>query len=65
MITKNDGLLSQLEEAKRIQELIRDKEKEIRELQHKLSYCLNFCIGYVQQSNKTINIIKKFKQETI
>ncbi len=56
-------LESKLDDAKRIQKLIEEKEKEIRELQQELSYCIHYCYGYVIQANKTNELIDKLKSQ--
>lgn len=61
--TTHIDLENQLDNAKRIQKLIEEKEKEIRELQQELSYCIHYCYGYVIQTNKTNEFINKLNQD--
>jgi len=58
---KHQSLHDKLQEAKKLMDLIEQKERQLNEMREHLSYCIHFCIGYVEQNEKSEKLLEKLK----
>ena len=58
---KHQSLHDKLQEAKKLMELIEQKEWQLNEMRERLSYCIHFCIGYVEQNEKSEKLLEQLK----
>lgn len=58
---KHQSLHDKLQEAKKLMELIEQKEWQLNELRERLSHCIHFSIGYVEQTEKTEKLMNELK----
>src|SRR6056300_1269630 len=56
---KHQSLHDKLQEAKKLMELIEQKEWQLNEMRERLSYCIHFCIGYVEQNEKSEKLFEQ------
>jgi hypothetical protein len=58
---KHQSLHDKLQEAKKLMDLIEQKERQLNEMRERLSYCIHFSIGYVEQNEKSEKLLEQLK----